>query len=498
MSGEETLAQVYREIEHPKLVNLKKAALVIFVYSLVFTSLVSFFAVMIIPDGVRPAFFDNLIGGLTMYVAGPHSLRIVFHFFVVFVGVLILSGAVNTSMVGSNGVLNRVSEDGVLPDWFRHPHPKFGTSYRIINVVAILQLVAILLTRGNVYTLGEAYAFGVLWSFVLKGLGVLVLRFKRPTPRPFRVPLNFTFRGVEIPLGLGLITLILFAIAAINLLTKPAATIFGIGFSAFVFVAFALSEKLTQEGSSKRRHVDEFRLTQQPDLSPEGLGFRPGGLVVCVGHYHALAHLAAVLKQANVEQQDIAVLHVRMLKRAASGEHDLVPDQLFSGVEQVLFTKVVALAEKEGKQVRCAVVEANSLWDGVARSAASLRARTIVLGGSAKMSIERQARMMGLAWERIPNPRPKLTLEIYSPSGEKHLFYLGPHAPHLTQREIALLHKVWLELSRRLDGQDLHHHDVVYFALREVEREIAEGSADLAVQRLRRDLLEQTNKPDES
>jgi hypothetical protein len=111
------------------------------------------------------------------------------------------------------------------------------------------------------------------------------------------------------------------------------------------------------------------------------------------------------------------------------------------------------------------------------------------------MSIERQARMMGLAWERIPNPRPKLTLEIYSPSGEKHLFYLGPHAPHLTQREIALLHKVWLELSRRLDGQDLHHHDVVYFALREVEREIAEGRADLAVQRLRRDLSEHGNQP---
>jgi len=41
-SGEESLAQVYREIESPKLKNLKKAGLVIFVYSLVFTSLVSF------------------------------------------------------------------------------------------------------------------------------------------------------------------------------------------------------------------------------------------------------------------------------------------------------------------------------------------------------------------------------------------------------------------------------------------------------------------------
>ncbi len=43
MSGEESLAQVNRELEYPKHKNLMKAGLVIFVYSLLFTSLVSFF-----------------------------------------------------------------------------------------------------------------------------------------------------------------------------------------------------------------------------------------------------------------------------------------------------------------------------------------------------------------------------------------------------------------------------------------------------------------------
>src|SRR5499427_7082091 len=71
MSGEETLAQVNREIEHPKLKNLERTGLVIFIYSLLFTSLVSFFAVMMIPDNVRPQFFANLIGGIAMYLAGP-------------------------------------------------------------------------------------------------------------------------------------------------------------------------------------------------------------------------------------------------------------------------------------------------------------------------------------------------------------------------------------------------------------------------------------------
>ena len=75
MSGEESLAQVNREIEHPKLKNLEKAGLVIFLYSLFFTGLVSFFAVMIIPDGVRPSYFANLISGLAMNVAGPYNLQ---------------------------------------------------------------------------------------------------------------------------------------------------------------------------------------------------------------------------------------------------------------------------------------------------------------------------------------------------------------------------------------------------------------------------------------
>ena len=78
MSGEETLAQVNREIAHPKLKNLEKTGLVIFVYSLLFTSLVSFFAVMIIPDKVRPDYFGNLIGGIAVYLVGPEWVRLHF------------------------------------------------------------------------------------------------------------------------------------------------------------------------------------------------------------------------------------------------------------------------------------------------------------------------------------------------------------------------------------------------------------------------------------
>ncbi len=200
MSGEETLAQVYREVESPKLANFKKAAFIVFVYSLVLTSLISFFAVMIIPDNDRVGEYqDNLIGGLAMSVIGPHWAKLLLHALVVFVGFLILSGGVNTAIVGSNGVLERVAEDGVLPDWFLKPHPKYGTTSRILNLIFGLQLFTILVSGGNVLLLGEAYAFGVIWSFVFMTASMLVLRFRQPGERAFMVPGNYQGRQVRDP-----------------------------------------------------------------------------------------------------------------------------------------------------------------------------------------------------------------------------------------------------------------------------------------------------------
>ena len=200
MSGFETLAQVYREIAYPKLKNLSYTGNLVCTYAVVCTGIITVFAGMIIPDSVRGQYVDNLLGGLAMHLAGPQMLRLLFHGFVVLVGTLILSGAVNTSMIGANGVMNRVAEDGVLLDWFRKPQRRFGTTYRIINLIALMQIGTIILSRGDVVLLGEAYAFGVVWSFFLKSMGVLVLRYHRHD-QEYKVPINPRVFGREIPRG---------------------------------------------------------------------------------------------------------------------------------------------------------------------------------------------------------------------------------------------------------------------------------------------------------
>jgi amino acid transporter len=499
MSGEESLAQVYREIESPKLPNLKKAGMVIFIYSLVFTSLVSFFAVMIIPDGVRQNYLENLIGGLAMSLHGPLIARLIFHAFVVVVGTLILAGAVNTAIVGSNGVLNRVSEDGVLSAWFRQPHPRFGTSYRIINIVVLLQIITIFISRGDVTFLANLYAFGVIWSFTMNGLAVLVLRYTRPGVREFQVPFNFYIRGVQIPVGLSLITLTLFIIAVVNLFTKPVATMAGGTFSVLLFIVFSISERRAHKGGAAHMEMDQFNLELESELTPEAVGARAGNILVPVSNHFNLYHLGNVLDRIKPGRRDVVVLHVRLLRRSASGENELDADQLFGSIEQHLFSQALSMAEKRGKSIRLAVVASNDLWEGILRAGASLQSSTIVIGRSAKDNTEEQARQIGDAWEKLGDIKPQFNLEIHLPNGDKIYKVLGPHAPNLTANEVNLLHSLWLRFSDVLAPQELHHHDVVHFALEEVKKEIEEGEEGAVVKRLR-DHLEgnQSKKPPSS
>jgi hypothetical protein len=321
MSGFETLAQVYREIAYPKLRNLKIAGNLVCIYAVFCTGVITLFAGMIIPDAIRHEYVNNLLGGLAMHVAGPEWLRLLFHGFVVVVGVLILSGAVNTSMIGANGDMNRLAEDRVLLDWFRRPHKRFGTTYRIVNLITVLQIGTILMSRGDVNLLGEAYAFGVVWSFFLKSTGVLVLRFKRHD-QEYKTPLNFRIGRREIPAGLILTTLVLGLVAVANLFTKQIATIYGIIFTTLLFLLFTVSEIINKKKiAADQAGLEQFSLDMRPDVDAASVQARSGCVLVAVRDYTRMSHLQSVLQKTNLKRHDIVVMTVRPASGGASGEY---------------------------------------------------------------------------------------------------------------------------------------------------------------------------------
>ena len=472
MSGFETLAQVYREVAYPKLKNLRITANIVCTYAVVCTGIISLLAVMIIPDSTRSMYYDNMIGGLVMNFAGPEVLKLGFHVFIVIVGVLILAGAVNTSLIGVNGVLNRVAEDGVLLDWFRKPHKKFGTTYRILNTMAILQILTILASRGDVFLLGEAYAFGVVWSFALKALGVLVLRYQRHD-QEYKMGWNIHIAGKEIPIGLGLTTSTLFLVAIANLFSKKIATIYGVSFTILLYTLFMISERINARKKLEHRSdLEKFNLDHQSQVSAATLRARPGCVLVAVRDYHRMHHLQKTLEKTNLRRHDIVVMTVRQLSTGA-GEYELRDDQLFAGYEQELFSHVVTLAEKEGKSVELLVVPAVDPFDALVQTASSLRASKLVVGVSPRMESDELAHRIGLAWENQPSPRHPFSLEITQTDRPSTYVNLGPHPPRLWPEDVDLLHNIWLRLTEQEGvGSKLHHRDVVGVALQRLDEEL--------------------------
>lgn len=473
MSGEESLAQVNREIASPKLRNLKRAALIIAIFSFVFTGIGSLLAVMIIPDAVRVSVYrDNLIAGMAMYMVGPHVLKLIFRIFVVVVGFLILSGAINTSIIGSNGVLNRISEDGVLTDWFRRPHKKFGTSYRIVNLIVVLQVITIIGSRGNVILLGDAYAFGVIWSFTLNALAMLVLRFKYKGERGWRVPPNLRIFGIEIPLGLASVFLVLVSVAVVNLFTKEVATIAGVGFSAIFMGIFAVSEHVNKRkfAHAEQQMKEHFQLDHQDVIAREQVQVRPGNVLVTVRDYNTLNHLKWALQSYDTDKEDIVVMEAR-LTGYGSAEYDLAMEQIFSDYEQTLFTKAVSIAESEGKTISLLVVPARDVFSAIVQTANSLESSTVVSGLSSKMTGEEQAFRLGQAWEAMAEPKRQFVFQVVRPDMMVQTYRIGPHTPTMKTEDVHLVHKLWLDVHKFSGTEDIHHSDIVTLALTRLARD---------------------------
>jgi amino acid transporter len=431
LSGEESLAQVNREIESPKMKNLLKAAWVIFIFTTILTPGVSFLGIMLVPDEIRLAIYkDNLIGGIAMFLTGPQWIKLLFQGFVVLVGVLILSGAVNTSIIGANGVLNRVAEDRVLTDWFRKPQHKFGTTSRILNLIAILQIMTIILSGGNIIVLGEAYAFGVIWSFTFNAFSMLVLRFKDKRPREWRVPINITIGNTTIPIGLSIVFFALLSVALINLFTKPIATISGTIFTLGFFVMFTISEVVNRHKVMKENHITEeelelehnqkplehFNMNFEEAITPDIIGSDLNDrIIVAVRDPGNLAHLQKIINETDTEKTDIIVFIGRVFK----DRQNTMVNQALEEDERQLFTEVVNIAEKIGKPVIPLVVPTNNAFFSIVNVANSLKAREVVLGLSAKFKPDVQLQQLALLWGTVQSDEnQKLTIRIITQDKE--------------------------------------------------------------------------------
>ncbi|HWB99130.1 MAG TPA: hypothetical protein VG672_20620, partial [Bryobacteraceae bacterium] len=190
-------------------------------------------------------------------------------------------------------------------------------------------------------------------------------------------------------------------------------------------------------------------------------------------------------EKTNLRRHDIVVMTVRAVSTGA-GEYHLAENQLFTDYERELFSKVVAMAEKEGKTVDLLVVPAVDPFDAMVQTAAQLKATRLVTGVSPRMDSEDLARQIGLAWERMPEPRHAFSLEVICSGRPSFYVNLGPHPPRLWPEDLDRVHELWLRLAEEL-GSRLHHRDVVGLALRRLERDLSSSRVEV-VEELKKEM----------
>ena len=101
---------------------------------------------------------------------------------------LVLSGAVLTSYIGVTGLLERLTLDRIMPNFFLKKN-KNNASYRIIIFFFLLSVSVLVITKGKVTTLAGVYTISFLSVMLLFVIGNVLLKVKRKhLPRPERAP----------------------------------------------------------------------------------------------------------------------------------------------------------------------------------------------------------------------------------------------------------------------------------------------------------------------
>jgi hypothetical protein len=264
---------------------------------------------------------------------------------------------------------------------------------------------------------------------------MVVLRFKDRSPREFQVPFNIRLGGVELPIGLGLIFLIVFLSALANFLTKPVATISGLVFTAAFLTVFMTTERYYERRrrGAKHEHLEQFNQEMTQEVSVGSLRLeKPWHKLVAIRSPQNLFMLEKALAETDPDSTDLVVMTAKSTR--VEGEQDTGH---FDSFDQKLMTAVVERAERAGKKVMPLIVPTNNPLYAVMNTAKSLGVQELVVGASNKFTTEEQLDQMAFYWISLHAGEPSpMTIRVLSREWD---FYYdiggGNRIPRLTERK---------------------------------------------------------------
>jgi hypothetical protein len=266
---------------------------------------------------------------------------------------------------------------------------------------------------------------------------MVVLRFKDRTPREYKVPFNVHIRGVEVPIGLSLIFLVLFTTAVLNFFTKEVATISGLLFTGLFLTIFLISEHYHEKRlkGARHEHLEQFNRQVAEAVTSQSLQLtKPMRKLVAIRSPHNLYMLEKALAETDPNTTDVIVMTAKIIPPGS--ESDAANLDLDS-FDRQLMTAVVDRAEKAGKKVEPVIVSTNNPLHAVLKAAKELPVNEIMMGASNKYTADEQLEQIAFYWINLHEGQPApLTVRIVSRDRDVHLDLAGgSRIPKISERQ---------------------------------------------------------------
>ena len=453
----DSIPRVVHELAPPRIAGLRRTVIITSAAALLLTGGLALLGAALIPAGADPRWASAPLAGLAQFLA-PTWIHAPMAVAIVVAAGLMLGQTTRAGMWGAEAALVRLAQRGTIGDRLKRQHPRFGTFASAIDTAVLASALAIVISGAGVTWLACAYATAVLWT-----LGLQAAALARLSERKGRI-------GVRLIAGL-------FACAAVAMLLHADAG--AVGATATILSAAALLALRARPAEQASPDADASELLASSRVHGADLTASPGSILVPVRNPHLLAHVMAALRTP--PEHEIIVMTVRRLGADAIEEAE--PTQP-SEAERLVFSRVIALAERYGRSVRLVIVPARDVTDAIVSTVIRLQASEVYVGESATISGDEQARLLGEAWERAGTPDLQVRLAVFHRSGRSDIYHLGPHAPELGVRDYDLIHRIWRDAVKGV-GPHLHHHDVVRAALTTMAEQLNGPHRDEALQAIR-------------
>jgi magnesium transporter len=453
----DSVPRVVHELAPPRIAGLRRTAIITSAAALLLTGGLALLGAALVPAGADPRWASAPLAGLTQFLA-PSWIHAPMAVAIVVAAGLMLGQTTRAGIWGAESALVRLAQRGTIADRLKLQHPRFGTFASAVDTAVLASALAIVVSGAGVTWLACAYATAVLWT-----LGLQAAALARLSERKGRT-------GVRLLAGL-------FAAAPLAMLIHADAG--AVGATATMLSAAALLALRSRPADAASPEADASDLLASSHVYGADVSASPGSILVPVRNPHLLAHLMAALRTP--PEHEVVVMTVRRLGADAIEEDDPTRP---TETERMIFSRVLALAERYARHVRLMIVPARDVSDAVMSTVIRLQASEVYVGESATISGDEQARLLGEAWERAGTPDLQVRLAVFHRSGRSDIYHLGPHAPELGVRDYDLIHRIWRDAVKGV-GPHLHHHHVVRAALTTMAEQLSGPHRDEALQAIR-------------